>query len=126
MELVTFGEAMVRLSPPRDQRLEDAEGFDAYVGGAELNVAVAVAHLGVPARWAPRLPDNARGRMIANRAREHGVDVHAVWTPGERAGLYFIEHGFAPRQLNVLYDRAGSAMSRIGPGDIDWTVAFTG
>src|SRR5687768_17890332 len=126
MDLVTFGEAMVRLTPPAFQRLEQTHSFDAYVGGGELNVAVAAARLGVPARWVSRLPENALGRMIANRAREHGVDVHAEWTPGERAGLYFIEHGFAPRQLNVLYDRAGSAMSRIAPGDIDWTVAFTG
>ena len=47
MDLVTFGEAMVRLTPPGSQRLEQTRSFDAYVGGGELNVAVAAARLGV-------------------------------------------------------------------------------
>jgi len=126
MDLVTFGEAMVRLTPTSFQRLEQAHAFDAYVGGGELNVAVAAARLGVPSRWVSRLPENALGRMIAGRAREQGVDVHAEWTPDDRAGLYFAEPGASPRASSVLYDRAGSAISRIKPGSIDWPSVFAG
>ena len=126
MDLVTFGEAMVRLTPPNFQRLEQAHSFDAYVGGGELNVAVGAARLGVASRWVSRLPENALGRMIANRAREQGVDVHVEWTPDDRAGLYFAELGAAPRASSVLYDRSGSAMSRIEPGSIDWQTVFAG
>jgi 2-dehydro-3-deoxygluconokinase len=126
MDLVTFGEAMVRLTPPGFQRLEQARSFDAYVGGAELNVAVAAARLGIASRWVSRLPDNALGRMIANRAREQGVDVHIEWTTDDRAGLYLVELGVAPRPSNVLYDRAASAMSRVMPGTIDWPSVFRG
>jgi|SRR5215204_363493 2-dehydro-3-deoxygluconokinase len=126
MDLVTFGEAMVRLTPPGFQRLEQARSFDAYVGGGELNVAVAAARWGTTSRWLSRLPDNPLGHMIANRAREHGVDVHVEWTTGDRAGLYFAELGAAPRASSVLYDRAASAMSRIAPGTIDWPSAFRG
>lgn len=126
MALVTFGEAMVRLTPPGFQRLEQTRSFDAYVGGAELNVAVAAARLGTASRWVSRLPDNPLGRMIANRAREHGVDPHIAWTTDDRAGLYFAELGAAPRATSVLYDRAASAMSRIAPGTIDWPSAFRG
>ena len=126
MDLVTFGEAMVRLTPPGFQRLEQARSFDAFVGGGELNVAVAAARLGVTSRWVSRLPDNALGRMIAARAREQGVDVHADWTTGDRAGLYFAELGAAPRASSVLYDRAESAISRITPGRVDWKSAFVG
>src|SRR5205085_9541944 len=50
-ELVTFGEAMLRLSPPPLTRLERARHLDAWVGGAELNVAVAAERLGVRTRW---------------------------------------------------------------------------
>ncbi|MGH7651709.1 MAG: PfkB family carbohydrate kinase, partial [Gemmatimonadaceae bacterium] len=74
MDLVTFGEAMVRLTPPNFQRLEQARTFDVHVGGGELNVAVAASRLGVAARWVSCLPENALGRMIASRAREQGVD----------------------------------------------------
>ena len=126
MDLVTFGEAMVRLTPRAFQRLEQAHGFDAYVGGGELNVAVAAARLGVASRWVSRLPENALGHMIANRAREQGVDVRVEWTADDRAGLYFTELGAAPRASSVLYDRAGSAISRITPGSVDWASVFDG
>ena len=126
MDLVTFGEAMVRLTPPDFQRIEQARTFDAYVGGGELNVAVGAARLGVESRWVSRLPENALGRMIANRAREQGVDVHIEWTAEDRAGLYFAELGAAPRASSVLYDRSASAISRIEPGRIDWPSVFAG
>jgi 2-dehydro-3-deoxygluconokinase len=126
MDLVTFGEAMVRLTPPSFQRLEQAHSFDAYVGGGELNVAVAAARLGVASRWVSRLPENALGRMIASRAREQGVDVHVDWSADDRAGLYFAELGAAPRASSVLYDRAASAISRVTPGSIDWPAVFDG
>jgi 2-dehydro-3-deoxygluconokinase len=126
MDLVTFGEAMVRLTPPAFQRLEQAHNLDVHVGGGELNVAVAAARLGISSRWVSRLPENALGRMIANRAREHGVDLHVEWSADDRAGLYFAELGAAPRASSVLYDRAGSAISRVKPGSIDWPSAFDG
>jgi len=126
MDLVTFGEAMVRLTPPAFQRLEQTHSFDAYVGGGELNVAVAAARLGARSRWVSRLPDNALGRMIAGRGREQGVEVQIEWTADDRAGLYFAELGAAPRASSVLYDRAASAMSRVTPGSIDWASAFSG
>ena len=129
MDLVTFGEAMVRLTPPGGafQRLEQAHSFDVHVGGSELNVAVLAARLGVKSRWVSRLPDNALGRMIAARAREQGVDARVEWTAdgGGRVGLYFVEHGGA-RISSVLYDRAGSAFSRVTPGSIDWASVFAG
>lgn len=126
MDLVTFGEAMVRLTPPGFARIEQARSFDAYVGGGELNVAVAAARLGVTSRWVSRLPDNALGHMIAIRAREQGVDTYIDWTTDDRAGLYFAELGAAPRPSSVLYDRAYSAISKVAPGKIDWPAVFKG
>ena len=126
MDLVTFGEAMVRLTPPAFQRLEQAHTFDVHVGGGELNVAVTAARLGIASRWVSRLPENPLGHMIANRAREQGVDLHIEWTADDRAGLYFAELGAAPRASSVLYDRAASAISRIKPASIDWPSVFDG
>src|SRR5438045_1066152 len=97
MTLVTFGEAMVRLSPPAFQRLEQTRSLDVFVGGGELNVAVAAARMGVDARWVSRLPNNLLGHLIAGRAREQNVGVHVDWASGNRAGLYFAEAGAAPR-----------------------------
>src|ERR1043166_1296895 len=105
-EVVTFGEAMVRLSPPSFRRLEQARSLDVQVGGAELNTAVALARLGRRSAWVSRLTENPLGRLIANQAREAGVSSeHVVWTPEDRVGVYFLEFGAAPRASSVLYDR---------------------
>ena len=95
-EVITFGEAMIRLAPPNFRRLEQARSLDVQVGGAELNTAVGVARLGHTSAWVSRLTDNALGRLIANHAREAGVGTdHVVWTKDDRVGLYFLEFGAA-------------------------------
>src|SRR5439155_25117321 len=126
MQLVTFGEAMLRLTPPGNQTLAQTKSFDVYVGGAELNVAVAAAKLGVTSRWVSRLPENPIGHLIADRARDEGVDVSCIsWTREGRAGVYYVEVGAEPGLTNVTYDRSGSAMARVGRGMIEWKRALT-
>jgi 2-dehydro-3-deoxygluconokinase len=127
MDVVTFGEAMIRLSPPGHQRLEQVISLDVAVGGAELSVAAGIARLGLKAAWFSRLPSNPLGRMIANKGREFGVDVsHMLWAEGERAGLYFVEYGASPRPTRVVYDRKDSALARIQPGMVDWESILRG
>ena len=126
-DVVTFGEAMVRLSPPHFQRLEQTRSLDVNVGGAELNVAVAVTRFGMKSAWVSKLPKNGLGYMIRDRAQEFGVDCsHVVWSDKGRAGIYFVEFGASPRASSVLYDRAHSAISMIQPGEVDWVKIFTG
>ena len=89
-------------------------------------MAVAVSRLGLSAAWISKLPDNAVGRLIRNKAREQGVDTsQIVWSKEGRAGLYFMEFGASPRASSVLYDRSLSAISQIKPGEIDWSKVFT-
>jgi len=126
-DVVTFGEAMVRLSPPSFQKLEQTRNLDLQVGGAELNVAVAITRLGMKSTWVSKLPKNALGYLIRNRVQEAGVDgSHIVWSDKGRAGLYFVEFGASPRASSVLYDRAYSAISMIQRGEVDWTRIFSG
>lgn len=128
-DVITFGEAMIRLSPPHFQRLEQTATLDVQVGGGELNVAVGLARLGLTSSWVSRLPQNSLGRLVQNRARLSGVDTsHLVWTsdPESRTGLYFLEFGAAPRPSSVLYDRRNSAISAIRPGEVDWKQAMQG
>src|SRR5205814_6075881 len=126
-EVITFGEAMIRLSPPNFRRLEQAASLDLLVGGAELNTAVGLARLGHSTAWVSRLTNNPLGRLIANRAREAGVSTeHVVWTGDDRVGIYFLEFGAAPRASSVLYDRKGAATARIRPGMVPWAKVFAG
>jgi 2-dehydro-3-deoxygluconokinase len=125
MRVVTFGEAMIRLSPPNFLRLEQTNILDITVGGGELNVAIALSRLSLDTEWVSALPKNPLGYLIRNKAREHGVETKNIyWNENARAGLYFLEFGAAPRASNVLYDRANSAISQIKPGEIDWNSIF--
>jgi 2-dehydro-3-deoxygluconokinase len=126
-DVITFGEAMVRLAPPNFRRLEQARSLDVQVGGAELNTAVALARLGRTTAWVSRLTNNPLGRLIANHAREAGVATdHVVWTGDDRVGLYFLEFGAAPRASSVLYDRKGAAIAALQPGVVPWAQVFAG
>src|SRR5437762_6769447 len=126
-DVITFGEAMIRLSPPNFRRLEQAQSLDLQVGGAELNTAVGLARLGHKAAWVSRLTNNPLGRLIANRAREAGVSTeHVLWTEEDRVGVYFLEFGAAPRASSVLYDRKGAAIAGVKPSTIAWSKVFEG
>jgi 2-dehydro-3-deoxygluconokinase len=126
-DVVTFGEAMLRLTPPAFRRLEQAQSFDAEVGGAELNTAVGLVRLGRSAAWVSRLPDNPLGRMLAGKVREAGVGTtHVELADDGRLGLYFLEVGAAPRASSILYDRRDSSFSHLKPDAIDWTMALAG
>src|SRR5919197_1724368 len=126
-DVITFGEAMVRLSPPNFRRLEQARSLDVQVGGAELNTAVALARLGRATAWVSRLTRNPLGRLVANHAREAGVSTeHVVWTNDDRVGLYFLEFGAAPRASSVLYDRKNAAIASLKPGMGNWKAVFSG
>lgn len=126
-ELVTFGETMIRLSPADKNRLEQAHLLHLQVGGSELNAAVAAARLGLSTGYVTRLTNNPLGRLIRNKARQHGVDVsQVIWTDEDRVGAYYVEFGASPRPNSVLYDRAHSAMARLRPNEIDWQSALRG
>lgn len=125
-DLVTFGEAMVRLSTANYQRLEQATSLELSAGGAEWNVAVNAARLGLKTAWVSRLVDNWTGQFIVNKAREHGVDCsNVVWEKFDgvgrvRNGFYHLESGVGPRASTVTYDRAYSAISQMTHGMVDW------
>jgi len=125
-DLVTFGEAMVRLSSSNHMRLEAASQLDVSVGGAEWNVAVNAAGLGLRSAWVSRLVDVWSGRLIANTARAHGVDVaNVIWVDFDgvgrvRNGFYHLEIGAGPRASTVTYDRGHTAISQMTADMIDW------
>lgn len=130
MDLVTFGEGMIRLTSPGFMRLEQATTLQMNVGGAELNVAINGAQLGLRTAWITRLVNNWCGRSIQNKGREFGVDMfQIVWAPfdgigHERYGFYHAELGAGPRASSITYDRGYTAISKIKPGEVDWKSIF--
>jgi len=124
--VVCFGELLLRLTAPGRELLLQSGRLDAYVGGAEANVAVALARLGHAAAMVSRVPDNALGDAAAGHLRRYGVDASAVATGPGRMGLYFLSPGAGIRPSDIVYDREGSAFALAGPGDFDWDALLEG
>lgn len=110
-DLVSFGESMLRFTPPNDERLERTDRLDIHIAGAESNVAVAAQRLGVDATWISKLPDSPVARRLVRPLASHGVDTDIVWTEDGRQGVYYLETGGEPRGLTVIYDREGAAVT---------------
>ena len=120
-DLITFGEIMLRLSPPRHARIVDGDVFEKRAGGAELNVASGVALLGLRTGIISRLPQSELGTFIKNRIRFVGVSDDFLCyddSPSARLGIYYYEMGAAPRKPTIVYDRANASVCGITLDDI--------
>jgi len=124
--ITTFGELMLRLRAPGHERLGQGATLEASFGGGEANVAVSLAALGHEARWVSAVPPGPIGDWALAELRRHGVDVGEVLRRGRRLGLYFLEVGASQRPSQVIYDRAGSAASELGAGDVPWARVLEG
>ncbi len=122
--IVTFGEIMLRLSTPTGSTIDQTHGFMAHYGGGEANVAVALAHMGHPARFVSRLPQNQLGDGAVRHLLANGVNVDHILRGGSNIGVYFLETGFGGRPSKVLYNRKHSAFTRIDADNIDWAAVF--
>lgn len=123
-KVITFGEIMLRLSPPGKLRFSQAQSFDIIYGGGESNVAVSLANYGIPVEFVTRLPENDIGQCAMMEMRKRGVGTQHIVYGGERLGIYFLETGAVSRGSKVIYDRAHSAISTIEKGTIDWEKVF--
>ncbi|MEM6395141.1 MAG: sugar kinase [Bacteroidota bacterium] len=123
-KVVTFGEIMLRLSPPGKLRFSQANSFDVIYGGGESNVAVSLANYGIPVSFVSRIPQNDLGECAIMELRKRNVDTNHIVRGGERLGIYFLEIGAVSRGSKVVYDRAYSAMASIEAGMIDWEEVF--
>ncbi|GCF12494.1 2-keto-3-deoxygluconate kinase [Haloarcula mannanilytica] len=119
-ELVTFGETMLRLSPPDDERLETADQYTVRAAGAESNVAVAAQRLGLDAMWTSKLPDSPVGRRVTGELKHHGVSVDIAWDDADtaRQGTYYLEQGSPPRGNEVIYDRRNASVTTATPEEL--------
>jgi 2-dehydro-3-deoxygluconokinase len=125
-KVVTFGEIMLRLSPPGFLRFSQTNNFDVNYGGGESNVAVSLANYGIPVEFVTRLPESELGQCAIMEMRKRGVGTSHISFGGDRLGVYFLETGAVNRGSNVLYDRANSALAEIKSGMIDWDKVFDG
>jgi 2-dehydro-3-deoxygluconokinase len=125
-KVVTFGEIMLRLSPPGFERLFQSPVLSATFGGGEANVAVSLSHFGLDSCYVTRLPSHAVGEAVVRALRSEGVRTDYIVRGGNRLGIYFTETGASQRASTVIYDRAHSSISEIPADAIAWDRVMDG
>ncbi|MBC6992046.1 MULTISPECIES: sugar kinase [Hymenobacter] len=120
-QVITFGEIMMRLSPPLNYRLVQTNNLEVNYGGGDANVAASVARLGLPAAHVTCFPDNELGYAAAQSFQRYGVSMEHTVFRGDRLGLYFLEVGASMRASKIVYDRFDSAFAKLQPAWFDWS-----
>ncbi len=119
-KVITFGEVMMRLSPPGYEKFAQANSLELVYGGGEANVAISCAYLGMKAAHVTRFPDHALGKAATQFLRKHWLSTEHVIYGDTMMGKYFLEKGAVHRSSEVIYEREGSSFSLIKPEMIDW------
>jgi 2-dehydro-3-deoxygluconokinase len=119
-KVLSFGELLLRICPDVEGRWLYDNSLPFYVGGAEANVATALALWGTPSAYFTALPDNSLSHQITAWLKEKKIDMSRVLYQGDRMGLYFLPKGKDLKNAGVIYDRAHSSFSSLQPGSIDW------
>ncbi|MGW0334593.1 PfkB family carbohydrate kinase [Streptomyces sp. NPDC003011] len=125
VDVVALGESMVTFLPTRPGRLADVPSFDRSIGGAESNVACALAAAGHAVRWISRVGADGFGDHLVGTIGSYGVDVSAVRRdPARPTGVYFRTAGDRSTDAHeVAYYRAGSAASAMSVHTVDLAAA---
>jgi len=118
-KVLCFGEMLLRISPAPDNELLEKQPMIVYVGGAEANVATALAGWNVPVKYCTVLPDNFMSKHVISYLEYNGIYTSSIIYAGDRIGVYYLERG-ADLKGNMVYDRGHSSFSEIKRGMIDW------
>jgi 2-dehydro-3-deoxygluconokinase len=117
-KILCFGELLLRISPEISKNFSKSP-FQLYIGGAEANVATALASWNVPVKYCTALPPGFMSRYLINYLEYKGIYTSSIISCGERIGIYYLDRG-ADLKSSVIYDRVGSSFSELRPGQIDW------
>lgn len=125
-QVVTFGEIMMRLTVPGNQRFYQADQLGITYGGGEANVSAALAYMGVTACHVTVMPENDLGQACTSFFRKTGLDCRHFYSAEGRLGLYFMEVGEGLRPSKIVYDRYQSAFAHLDPRWFNWEEILEG
>ncbi len=123
-KVLCFGELLLRISPAGEENEHsDNQPMLLYMGGAEANVATALAGWEIPVKYCTVLPDNFMSKHVIDYLEYRGIYTSSILLAGDRIGIYFLERG-ADLKGKMVYDRERSSFSQITTGMIDWDKVF--
>jgi 2-dehydro-3-deoxygluconokinase len=123
-KVLSFGELLLRICPDAAGEWLAENTLPFYVGGAELNVATALARWGVPSAYFTALPENLMSRQLVDYLQDSGIDCSRIKFQGERIGLYYLHKGKDLKNAGVIYDRSNSSFSGLNAGSLNWDHIF--
>lgn len=118
-KVLGFGEIMLRLTPTNNQKIIQANSFDAIYSGGEANVIASLAMFGHDVKFVTKLPDNYLGQKVIAKFRGYNVDVKDIIIGEGRLGIYYSEIGHGLRSTEVIYDRKYSTISMAKKEEFD-------
>src|SRR3954447_22044522 len=119
-DVFCFGEILLRLSPVLQGEWLDKHNIDAFVGGAELNVATALARWNMRVTYCSAVTHNYLSKEIIGYVQKKGIETSAFHFSGDRIGIYYLPQGADLKHAGVIYDRARSSFAELKPGMINW------
>ena len=118
--IICFGELLLRMSAPGNERIMQSSQFGVHVGGAEANVAVSLSQFKHDTKMVSALPNNVLGDAIIRDLKSHGIQTEPVLRGQGRVGLYFLETGAVQRPSRIVYDRTDSTFTTTPAESYDW------
>lgn len=125
-KVVFFGELLMRLGTKYYERFVQAREFVVGYTGSETNAAISLANYGIDTFTVSAVPDTEIGQACINYIRQYGVNTDYVKRLGNRLGTFYLETGASQRPSKVIYDRAGSSITELHVGNIDWDEICSG
>lgn len=122
--VLCFGELLLRLSPQLGGEWLKQNSMPVFLGGAELNVARALANWQFPVAYSTALPDHYLSREIIDFLEQNRIDASRIQITGNRIGTYYLPQGADLKSAGVIYDRAYSSFWELKPGQIDWNAVL--
>lgn len=123
-KILTFGEILLRMSPKLGGDWISERNMPTFIGGAELNVATALASWHIPASFMTAMPNNALTNDIEEFIKSKNIGTNHIIKSGERLGIYFLPQGADLKNAGVIYDRAHSSFYSLKTNTIDWNKVF--
>lgn len=119
-KVLCFGELLLRMSPELNREWIHKGSMPVFIGGAELNVAQALALWGSEVTYCTALPPHALAQEILQELQDKGIDTSSVFFSDGRIGIYYLPQGADLKNAGVIYDRAYSSFWELKPGMLDW------
>jgi 2-dehydro-3-deoxygluconokinase len=125
-KILCFGELLLRYSPAVQQNIFQEQAMPVFIGGAELNVAHALACWNMPVSYCTVMPQNFLSTSIVNYLQENGIDVSPIRFTTGRLGVYYLQQGADVKSSEIVFDRANSSFANIPPKTIQWHTVLAG